>query len=288
MDDPAFSLAHCRVAIIGLGLMGGSAALALRGQCAEIVGVDSNLDTVASALARSLIHRATDFESALACDLILLATPPRVILAQLESFPRHSVISHSSFVIDFGSTKFQITFAMESLPPRFDPIGGHPMCGKEVSGLENADGELFRDKIFVLTPLARTSPRALTMAHELIAALSARPLILTPQQNDALAALVSHLPYVAANALVRAALSAGDEQAWTMAASGFRDTTRLAASDLTMMTDILLTNRSAVLDALACFRAELDSLTRAIESGDPERLRAALTPAQSQRSLMFK
>lgn len=289
MDESEFTpLAHCRVAIIGLGLMGGSLALALRGHCAEIVGVDVNPETAASALARSLIHRAVDFDSALTCDLVLLATPPRVILSQLALL---SLATHHlplTTVLDLGSTKTQIASAMDKLPPRFDPVGGHPMCGKEVSGLAQADGDLFRDKIFVLTPLARTSPRALALAHELIAAIGAHPLLLTAQQNDALAALVSHAPYVAANALVRAALSAADEQVWTMAASGFRDTTRLAASDLTMMTDILLTNRAAVLEALAQFRAELDSLTRAIEAGDADALRTALEPAQARRSLLFR
>ena len=162
------------------------------------------------------------------------------------------------------------------------------MCGKEVSGSAHAEADLYRGKTFVLTPLARTSPAALALAHELLETIGARPLILSAERHDALAAVSSHLPYAVAVTLVRAALSLGDEQVWTMAASGFRDTSRLAASDVTMMTDILLTNRAAILDALTRNRHELDALITLIDVGDPDSLRAALAPAQSKRSELFK
>jgi prephenate dehydrogenase len=100
--------------------------------------------------------------------------------------------------------------------------------------------------------------------------------------------MVSHLPYAVAATLMRAVQSVGDEQLWEMAASGFRDTSRLAASDVTMMTDILLTNRAALLDALTRYRRELDSLIALIDAADPDSLHAALAPGQSKRARLFR
>jgi prephenate dehydrogenase len=289
MDEPDFTpLAQCRVTIVGLGLMGGSLALALRGRCAQIVGVDSNPDAIAFALEQRVIDRAADFDSALGCDLIILAAPVRAILAQLAHLLTVHHPSSTVTLLDLGSTKSQISAAMEKLPLPFDPVGGHPMCGKEVSGLEHAEAGLFRDKTFVLTPLARTSPRALRLAHEVVETIGARALVLPAERHDALAATSSHLPYLAATALMRAAQALDDDQFWSLAASGFRDTSRLAASDLTMMIDILLTNRTAILDSLAQYRAELDALIQLIDSADPEALRAALAPTRSHRARLFK
>jgi prephenate dehydrogenase len=291
VDDSGFtSLADCRIAIVGLGLMGGSLALAVRGHCREIVGVDSNPAAVAFARDRAIVDRASEFDSALDCDLLILASPVRSILAQLAALSGHGTDDSRPpvVVLDLGSTKSEIVAAMQVIPPRFDPVGGHPMCGKEVSGVAQAEADLFRDKTFVLTPLARTSRLALARAHALVETIGAVPLVLPAERHDALAAVSSHLPYVVAATLMRAALSLDDAQMWQMAASGFRDTTRLAESDLTMMTDILLTNRAAILDALGHYRRELEALMTVIDKGDPQALRAALASAQSKRASLFR
>ncbi len=302
MDEPDFTLAHCRVAIIGLGLMGGSLALALKGHCRELIGVDPSASAQTFAREHNVVDRLTDFESALTVDLIILAAPVRTILAQLNQLAQfvptndsHSLTSDRPTLhaprptlLDLGSTKAAITTAMRALPDNFDPIGGHPMCGKETGGLPNAEADLFRGKTFVLCPLERTSPQALVLAQEVVNVIGAQPLILDAERHDALAALISHLPYTVASALMLTALSQFDETLWRMAASGFRDTTRLAASDLEMMTDVLITNRAAVLNALAHYKTELDALTTALESGDSAKLRAALQAAQHQRSQLFK
>ena len=298
MDEPGFKpLAEMRVAIVGLGLMGGSLTLALAGAnaCREIIGVDSDSNALAFAQSHSIVHRTANFDSALAdSDILILATPVRVILSQLHYLSRLSLTQPPAgdvsrlTLLDLGSTKSAIVAAMKDLPEHFDPIGGHPMCGKEVSGIEHATADLYRGKTFVITPLERTSPKVIALAHELINAIGAVPLILDAEMHDAYAATISHLPYAVSVALMQTALANGGEAMWQMAASGFRDTTRLAASDLTMMTDILLTNRAAVLDTLSRFRAEIEALTAAIASGDPATLRAALESAQSKRSEMFK
>ena len=300
MDESGFTtLANARVVIVGLGLMGGSLALALAGAnaCREIIGVDTDSAARTFALQQGFVHRTADFDpegTLAASDLLILATPVRAILDQLASITNNQLpitnlhASRPISILDLGSTKSAIVAAMKDLPEHFDPLGGHPMCGKETGGIAQADAGLFRSKTFVLTPLERTSPKALALAHELIGAIGAVPLLLDAETHDAYAAAISHLPYAVSIALMQTALASDSEALWQMAASGFRDATRLAASDLTMMTDILLTNRAAVLNSLSNFRAELEALTAALESGNPAALRAALESAQAKRSEMFK
>ena len=291
MDEDGFRLSEARVAIVGLGLMGASLAMALRDHCAEIIGVSRSPETLNFALEHHIVNRVTDFDSALDCDLLVLAAPVRTIIQQLHEIGNSPFAVRSSWptvVVDLGSTKTEIVQAMQALASRFDPIGGHPMCGKEVAGIRSAEAGLYRDKIFVLTPLERTSVGAQALVNEMIKIIGSMPLVLSPEQQDTLVAATSHLPYLAACALMRMALAKKDDQLWSVAASGFRDSSRLAASDLTMMMDILLTNRTAILQSLKDYRAELDGLVSLLESGDEDGLRAALEPAQQKRAQLFK
>ena len=289
-EDGFISLSKARVSIVGLGLMGASLALDLRGHCAEIIGVGRSQETLNYALEHKMVDRVTSFEQALDCDLLVLAAPIRTIIQQLQqmsAFGDNALISTKTVVVDMGSTKTAIVQAMQALPPRFDPIGGHPMCGKEVAGIQHAEAGLYRKQTFVLSKLERTSPAALALVQEMIEIIGARPLMLTPEKQDELVAIISHLPYLVAAALVRTAIAKDDPQVWDVAASGFRDTSRLAASDLTMMLNILLTNRQSVLDALKNYRVELDALTALVEAADEETLKAALVPGQQKRSKLF-
>lgn len=292
-EEPAFlsrSLSECRVAIVGLGLMGASLALDLRGRCREIVGTSRSASTLEYALANGMVDRVVDLASALQADLVVLAAPVRTIIQQLHQMARlpSTTALPRSVILDLGSTKTEIVRAMQALPPRFDPLGGHPMCGKEVAGIQHAEKGLYRNKIFILTPLERTSAAGMALAHELIVAVEARPLILPAETQDVLVANVSHLPYLAAVSLVRTVLAKKDERLWQVAASGFRDTTRVAAGDVTMFLDILLTNRAAILEVLAQYAAEIQTLTTLLEAADEAGLRAFLEPAQAQRAKMFK
>jgi prephenate dehydrogenase len=286
MDEDGFGrLGAARVTIAGLGLMGGSLALGLRGKCGELMGVDPDPAAAALAVERNVVDRVADFATAAsATDLLILAAPVRAILALLRQLGHEPRPERPTVVLDLGSTKAEIVQAMRALPAGWDPVGGHPMCGKEASGLAHAEAGLFQGRVFVLTRLERTSPGALRLAGEVVAAVGAREMRLGAEQHDTLAASSSHLPYLAASALVRAAEAAGDGAVWDMAASGFRDTSRLAASDVTMMLDILLTNRAAIGAALARYRAELDDLTRLLAAGDAEGLRALLQGAQARRN----
>lgn len=181
--------------------------------------------------------------------------------------------------MDVGSTKAQIVAQMAELPGYVQPLGGHPMCGKESSGITSAEPTLYRGATFVLTPLPRTSEAALALGRALVEAAGARPLTLDPERHDRLAAAISHLPYLLACGLVGTTERIGstDPMVWELAASGFRDTSRLAASDVTMMLDTVLTNREAVLEILDRYQGQLHDLARVIESGDEAALRARLT-----------
>ena len=280
--EPGFRtyLAECRVGIIGLGLMGGSMALALKDACRSISGYDTDPDAIAQALDRGIIHRPIDLRGD-EIDLLILAAPVSAILDWLTRVP--AVFSGEFHLLDLGSTKMQIVERMQLLPNRISPLGGHPMCGKETSGLSAADGSLYRGCIFALTPLVRTQPSTLNIVQELIASLHARSLVLEPRQHDRAVAAVSHLPYLIATTLVDAVLNLDDDAAWRLAASGFRDTSRLAASDVTMLLDILKSNRAEVLSALDSARLSLEETIALIEHEDWRKLRAKLIAAREKR-----
>jgi prephenate dehydrogenase len=281
-------LAEARVAVVGLGLMGGSLTGALRGRCRCVTGVARRSETVEMALAGDLVDRGTtDLASGVRdADVVVLATPVRVILRTLDEVG--SFLSEGCLLMDVGSTKAHVLSRMAALPDHVQPLGGHPMCGKEVSGIEAADPALYQGHTFVLTPLPRTSEAALTLGRALVEAVGAQPLILAPDRHDRLVATVSHLPYLLACALVDTTetTASADPAVWQVAASGFRDTSRLAASDVTMMLDILLTNREAVLGALDTFDAQLRRLARLVEAGDEEGLRTALAVVRECRAGM--
>jgi prephenate dehydrogenase len=282
-------LTDTQVTIVGLGLMGGSLAGALRGKCRAIVGVARRAEAIETALARGLVDRGTtDLEIAVRqSDAVVLATPVRVILRLLAEIG--PLLPEGCLLMDLGSTKAQIVAGMARLPGHVQPLGGHPICGREVSGISAADPTLYRDHPFILTPLPRTSQAALALGRALVEAVGARPLVLDPDRHDRLVATVSHLPYLLACGLVGTAQikAAADPMVWQIAASGFRDTSRLAASDVTMMLDILLTNREAVLEALGTCETQLRQLTHLIEVGDEEGLRTALHNIRERRKEMF-
>ncbi len=277
------------VSIVGLGLMGGSLAGALRGRCREVVGLARRPETVAQALAAKLINRggAELAAGVQAADIVVLATPVRTILRQLAEIG--PLLPNGCLLLDLGSTKTQITAAMQKLPAHIQPLGGHPMCGKELAGLAAADPDLYRGNTFILCPLERTSPEALALGQELARAVGAKPLVLSAERQDFLVGTVSHLPYLLACGLVGTAdaTTSADPAAWEIIAGGFRDTSRVAGSDVTMMTDILLTNQTLVLEAVQTFQGQLEHLAQMVETGNENALKTALGWIKATRKEMF-
>jgi len=282
-------LPDAQVTIVGLGLMGGSLAGALRGRCRSVVGVARRAATVETALSRGLIDRGTTdlADGVRQAGVVVLAAPVRTILRHLAEIG--PLLPAGCLALDLGSTKAQIAAAMARLPGHVQPLGGHPMCGREKAGVEAADPALYRGCTFILTPLPRTSAAALALGRDLVEAAGANPLILEAERQDFLVATLSHLPYLLACALVGTAdaTTSADPAAWQIVAGGFRDTSRVAASDVTMMLDILLTNRGEVRKAVAAFQAQLGELAHLAEAGDEEALRARLGAIRAERMRMF-
>ena len=282
-------LEQCQVTIVGLGLMGGSLAGGLRPRCRSVVGVTRRQDSIDIALKRRLINHGTmDLEEGLVdADIVVLATPVRIILRQLKTIG--PLLPHGCLLIDLGSTKAEIITAMGHLPDHVQPLGGHPMCGKETSGIDAADPTIYHGATFILTPLERTSEEALDLGRALARAAGSRPLVLSAARQDFLVGTVSHLPYLMACAMVATAdeRTSPDPAAWKIVAGGYRDTTRVAGSDVTMMTDILLTNPKPVLGAIDTFQQQIARLRRLVEEGDEEALRSALQAIRDERLRMY-
>ena len=262
-------LAESQVAIIGLGLMGGSFALALRGHCGRLLGSDPDPEAIRLARENSVVDLVdSDLKAILPkADVIVLATPVCTIIDLLRDLP--ACHPDHAVVIDLGSTKADIVNAMDELPARFDPIGGHPVCGGVSAGLRYADPQIFHGAPFALTPLPRTTNHARSIAEELVEAVNAEPLWLEADTHDTWVAATSQLPYLLAVGL----LGATTREASPVIGPGFLSASRLAASSPEMMTDIFLTNREAVLEVLENFSVELEDLGTEIRDGNPGSLK---------------
>ena len=279
MDNAPDSLATKRLAIIGLGLMGGSLALDLHGHVETLLAVDPDPATRALALELRIADRVYGDSSEILpqADIIILACPVRAIIEQIQQLADQARMSELSgnplppgkvILLDLGSTKQDVMDAMRSLPLAFDPLGGHPMCGKETSGLEKAEPGLFREATFVFTAMEHTSPKARKIAGSLAAAVGASPTWMDASTHDRLVAFTSHLPYLLANAL--AATVPGEAR--PLVGPGYRSTGRLASAPQTVMLDILQTNRENVLQALRSCRYQLDLIEKCLSGGDFNRL----------------
>lgn len=276
------------IAIVGLGLMGGSLSLALRGKCARRVGVVRRPEVAQLAVSRQVVDVAhCDMPAAVReADIVVTATPVRHILSSIPEIA--ACMRPGALLMDLGSTKGLVVQAMNSLPPGIAAVGGHPMCGKEVGGLESADASIYRGATFVLTPTIHTTGESMPLAHELVEAVGAHPLVLDAERHDRAVAIISHLPYLLAISLVHAEEEASGQDAvvHALTASGFRDTSRLAASQVEMMLDILLTNREAVQLALDRFEQKLAEVRDLLD--DTTGLKGWMGEAQRRRREMFQ
>jgi prephenate dehydrogenase len=272
MSESDFNLAGAKIAILGLGLMGGSLALGLRGKCAAIYGIDPQPATLGLALSQHIVDDADSDPATLLpeADLVVLSAPVPAILSLLEQLP--SLTQNPCVVMDLGSTKRLIVEAMARLPERFDPIGGHPICGKEKLSLANAERTLYYAAPFLLTPLERTSPLALSAARQIIEALGAKERLLDAREHDRILAATSHLPFLLSSAL---ALSTPHEVA-SFIGPGFKSVSRLAGTPASMMSGVLRSNRENILNALSGLQDQLAQIKSALAEEDDLRLESIL------------
>ena len=278
-DADGFSLASSKIAIIGLGLMGGSLAMALKGKCADLLAVVTRNSTRELALRLNIVSQADEDPTKILpqADVIILSTPVPAILEWLSRLPEY--IPQRCVIIDMGSSKQIIVEAMNQLPERFSALGGHPICGKEKLSLENAEATLYQNAPFVLTPTAKLRVRASSAALQIIHAIGARPVWLDAVTHDRLLAFTSHLPFLLASALAMTV----PEDAASLVGPGFNSTARLASTPASMMLGILQTNRDNVLEAVSKFRKNLEIIEQAIRSPDEGDLAEILDMARLKR-----
>ncbi|MBI5832359.1 MAG: prephenate dehydrogenase/arogenate dehydrogenase family protein [Armatimonadetes bacterium] len=274
-----------RVAILGVGLIGGSFGLALRarGLAGEVVAYSRTPATRESAVALGAATHSADSPQACVegADLVYLATPVDAVLPTLHALLPH--LRPGCLVTDAASSKGLIVAAADSLDlglARF--VGGHPMTGKASTGVEAADADLFVDRAYAFTPTAHTDPAALARMVALAEAIGSRVLTLTPAEHDSAVATVSHLPHVLAYSLVLLTEQrrAAGEPVFELAAGSWESLTRVAASTPSLWREILLSNRDAVVAALSDYQKTVSQLTDLLAAGDGPALEALLAAAQ--------
>jgi prephenate dehydrogenase len=278
-----------RLAIIGVGLIGGSLALALRRAKVvdRVVGLGRSAGNMATALDMGVVdHVASDLAEAIGeADVVFLAVPVGQIGGVMERIAPH--LPERAILTDAGSTKQDVVgMARTHLGQAFARfVPGHPIAGAELSGVGAAKADLFRGRQVVLTPLAETDPDAVATVRALWEACGARVSEMTPTAHDAAFAAVSHLPHLLAFALVNMLASRPDaETLLSFAGGGFRDFTRIAASSPEMWRDICMANRQALLAEMKGYRSELQFLIDALEKSDAASLLRAFERASRTRN----
>ncbi|HKJ77339.1 MAG TPA: prephenate dehydrogenase/arogenate dehydrogenase family protein [Gammaproteobacteria bacterium] len=281
-----------RLCILGVGLIGGSLALAARaaGACREVVGCGRDPAHLDRAVERGVIDRyELDPATAVAgADVVVVAVPVGALEGVLAAIA--PALGPETVVTDVGSTKGSVVAAARAafgeVPARFVP--GHPIAGTERSGVEAAFAELFRDHRVILTPLPETDREAAATVRRLWEAAGAHVSEMEVAHHDQVLAETSHLPHVLAFALVDSlAKTPEQEEVFQYAAGGFRDFTRIASSDPVMWRDICISNREALLAALQRYTDDLAQLVDAIDRGDGERLLEVFQKAKSARDRFF-
>ena len=275
--------------VVGVGLIGGSFAAALRraGQVGRVLGVGRNAQSLARAVELGLIDEAASAEEAAArADLILLATPVGGLADALLRMRAH--LRPGTVLTDAGSTKVEVVAAARAaLGDRIAQfVPGHPIAGAERTGPEAADADLYRKRTVILTPLAENGEPSLDLVRRAWQACGADVIDMDADAHDRVLASVSHLPHLLSAVYMEQVAEAADAATrLALAGSGFRDFTRIAAGSPEMWRDIFLSNRDAMLAELADVRAVLDRAERAIADGDGAALLTLLdTAARARRN----
>ncbi len=285
ISNSHFPVQFGTVAIVGVGLIGGSLGMALKARrlADRVIGVGRSQERLNAALALGAIDLGlTDLSEGLAeADVIVLCTTVGHIIGTLPE--TLTQVKSGAVVTDVGSTKGAIMAAAHG-NARF--VGGHPMAGSEQTGVEAATPYLFEEATWAITPSAATDPDALHIVEMLAREVGATTLTLSPGAHDAMLAVTSHLPHVLASALMRQAAAVQGIYAETdqLSAGSFADATRVAASSPELWRDVCLSNRDALLAAFSGFRAELAVLEAAVAAGDASAIEAFFAAgAQAKR-----
>lgn len=277
-----------KVAIVGIGLIGGSIALALKKytEVKRIIGVSRTSKTISLARKMRVIDVGTKNlkEAVSDADIIFICTPVSIIAKMIREIC--PFMKKGAIITDTGSTKAKIVSQVEKfIPKEASFIGSHPMAGSELSGVEAANADLFQNAYWILTPTPQTNMEAFQCLHNLLVKLGSHIIAIDPQRHDLIVSVVSHLPHVVSSALMNYAKekSSRAENLLLLAAGGFRDVTRIAAASPELWLDICFENREILEEAIAGFREELGELSKLIREKDREGLRRRLQIARDAR-----
>ena len=277
-----------QIAIIGVGLLGGSFALAMRKQntVEKIIGVSRRLSSAENALALGVIDEATDDikKAVKGADLVLIATPMLSMQTILQQVAE--VVHADCLITDVGSVKSALVDMMQSYFPQLLPqfVFAHPIAGGERSGVTAARVDLFANKHLILAETHLAKPKFVTMNREIWRSLGMNVVEMSAKQHDAVFAYTSHLPHVVAYALVNNLhQQENNQQLFEFASAGFYDFTRIASSDPVMWRDICLSNKQEVLNSVRQFSAQLSRLEQAIEQSDADALKEMFHDAKQAR-----
>ena len=271
-----------RVAVLGLGLLGGSVALAARerGAARTVVGTGRRREALDEAVRRGVIDATASVERAVdAADLVILATPVTAMADQLRRAAPH--LRPGTIVTDVGSVKGVLAETLPGLlPPGVPYVGSHPMAGSHLRGVEHAEPDLFADAPCVVTASADTDPEAVERVAAFWGLLGARVVHREPGQHDAEVAWVSHVPHVLAFAFAKS-LEAAPAAAGRLGGNGFRDFTRIAQSDSELWSDILVANAKSIAGPLREVAEELRRFAAELEAGDGDALERSIAQARA-------
>jgi prephenate dehydrogenase len=278
-----------QLGVIGCGLMGGSFALALKrgGLVKRVVGYSKSPSTTERAKRMGVIDVVAEsaLQAVSGADIVLIAVPVAATEVTFKAI-RH-LVEPGVLFMDVGSTKRDVVDAarrvLKDRVPSFVPA--HPITGKEVAGVQNADAALYAGRQVILTPLPQTSPELVQKATDIWSAVGAQVLRMTPENHDAAFASVSHLPHMLAFAYFSAVVNQpAGRDFLSLAGPGFRDFTRIAASDPAIWRDILMANREEILKQSARFRHTLDAMEHVIKTGNADALEDLIRNAAEARA----
>ena len=278
-----------RIAIIGLGLIGGCLGLDLTRAGHSVVGIARRAETAAAALALGAVTEAgTDLALVAGAEVVFICTPIDTVVATAEALVPY--LSEGAVMTDVASVKGAIVPAVEALWPGF--VGGHPMAGKAEAGLAVAELGLFRDRPYVLTPTEATQPDALVRVGAIAASLGANLCQCHPDQHDRAVAWISHLPVMESSSLILACQQEPNAAilalAQALASSGFQDTSRVGGGTPDLGTLMARHNRTALLAALTQYQQQLGHLKALITAEDWDGVHSTLTQAQTARPAYVK
>jgi len=275
-------ISECDFTILGLGLMGASLALALRGKVRSLTGYDIDPATVSAAETFMDTVATTPAQAVEVADVVILAAPVRAILRLIPQIAPH--LKPGALVTDLGSTKTFIVKELAKLPPGIFAIGGHPMCGKESSGYAAADPAMYAGCTFALCETGRAEPDHRALIEDVVRAVGGNPYWVSAVEHDRNVAIISHLPYLLSMGLVaQVDVHPARDALFQLASTGFKDTTRLAGSDLAMMGDVLATNTDAIWRALSGLQSQLSTLLASFSNDETDDRRWLGTIRETRR-----